>query len=394
MELDDIIDKLVSVQQRLTTALPARDRLAFAGWDLLAKRASFVIGPRGVGKTSLLLKQAARHGDLLYVSADHPFLDEVSLWSLAEGAFLRGFSGLAIDEVHFARDWSRHLKAIYDAYPGKVLWASDSSSAVLRDSGADLSRRFLQRRLGYLSFREYVHLRDGVVLPAFEPFKAKREEFAAALGAANVLAAFRAYSEEGFRPIFLEGDYSSRVLAIIEKSIHADAPYFVPQIQENHLRLMRAVVSHLALSPVPTVNLDAMSREWGLGKEKLHQLLAVLEHLEVIRIIRHAKDRSRLSKGAKMFLCDPTLYAALGGNRGTQREALVCAMLHEAGHKITASDDEAACDFIVGDFAIEVGGARKKAKNADFVIRDDIEYPSQRAIPLWSLGLAGMTGIS
>ncbi len=34
-----------------------------------------------------------------------------------------------------------------------------------------------------------------------------------------------------------------------------------------------------------------------------------------------------------------------------------------------------------------MGGPSKKIKNADFVIRDDIEYPSRNALPLWLLGM-------
>jgi len=36
---------------------------------------------------------------------------------------------------------------------------------------------------------------------------------------------------------------------------------------------------------------------------------------------------------------------------------------------------------------IEVGGASKKPKGADYVIRDDIDYPAGKALPLWLLGM-------
>ncbi|MCX6106240.1 MAG: AAA family ATPase [Proteobacteria bacterium] len=387
MDPNDIIDNLALTQSRLIASQPARMRLAFDHWDLRSCRAALIMGPRGVGKTKLLLREAERHGNILYLSADHPYLDEVSLWTIAETAFLRGYDGIAVDEVHFARNWSRHLKAIYDAYPGKVIWASDSSSVVLRSSVGDLSRRFLQKRLSYLSLREYIHLKEGLELPVLNPFTATPAAFSRILEATNVMAAFRTYVEEGFRPFFLEGHYAERILAVLEKSIHADVPYFVPQIQENHLRLMRAVVSHLALAAIPTINIDGMCSEWSLGKEKLHQLLGVLEHLEIIRIIRYQKDRRRLSKGAKLFLADPTIYSVLGGNKGSRREALVCTLMAMSGRKVAASDNETLCDFVADDVTIEVGGAGKKRKKADWVIRDDTDRPSQKSLPLWSLAM-------
>ncbi|MBM4253941.1 MAG: ATP-binding protein [Deltaproteobacteria bacterium] len=387
MDPNDIMDNLAATQSRLLAAQPVRMRLAYDRWDLKACRATLILGPRGIGKTSLLLREAERHGNILYLSADHPYLDEVSLWTIAETAFLRGYDGVAIDEVHFARDWSRHLKAIYDSYPKKIIWASDSSSVVLRSSVGDLSRRFLQMRLSYLSLREYIHLKDGIELPTLNPFTAKPAEFSRILDATNVMAAFTSYTEEGFRPFFIEGNYADRLLAVLEKSIHADVPYFVPQIQENHLRLMRAVVSHLALAAIPTINIDGMCSEWSLGKEKLHQLLGVLEHLEIIRIIRFQKDRRRLSKGAKLFVADPTIYSVLGGNKGSRREAMVCTFLAMAGFNVTASDNETLCDFVANDVTLEVGGQSKKRKKADWVIRDDTDRPSGKSIPLWSLSM-------
>lgn len=79
-------------------------RLAYGTWKLSDVRAALILGPRGVGKTRLLLREAERHGNILYLSADHPYLDEVSLWAIAEAAFVRGYDGLAVDEVHFARE--------------------------------------------------------------------------------------------------------------------------------------------------------------------------------------------------------------------------------------------------------------------------------------------------
>lgn len=91
-------------------------------------------------------------------------------------------------------------------------------------------------------------------------------------------------------------------------------------------------------------------------------------------------------KGAKIFLADPSLYACLGGNEGTAREAFVVTMLRCAGYPVTACKDEAQGDFEVNGLKIEVGGASKKRKSADKVIRDDVEFPTETVVPLWLLG--------
>jgi len=43
---------------------------------------------------------------------------------------------------------------------------------------------------------------------------------------------------------------------------------------------------------------------------------------------------------------------------------------------------------VSGGFRLEVGGAKKRIKAADYVIRDNADYPSGNILPMWMLGLA------
>ena len=38
---------------------------------------------------------------------------------------MQGYEGVFIDEVHYASQWSQSIKAAYDSFPAKLLWASD-----------------------------------------------------------------------------------------------------------------------------------------------------------------------------------------------------------------------------------------------------------------------------
>ena len=78
----------------------------------------------------------------------------------------------------------------------------------------------------------------------------------------------------------------------------------------------------------------------AIGAEKLYQLLVVMESVGVVRIIRKPRDTEAGTVGHKLFFGDPTLYEVLGGNTGCAREALVAAMLAEAGHTVEACPDE------------------------------------------------------
>lgn len=80
------------------------------------------------------------------------------------------------------------------------------------------------------------------------------------------------------------------------------------------------------------------------------------------------------------------MYAALGGHKGNLRESFVVSMAKFAGYKVFACKDEREGDFVINDLIVEVGGKHKKQKEADFVVRDDIEFASGNVLPLWSLG--------
>lgn len=126
-----------------------------------------------------------------------------------------------------------------------------------------------------------------------------------------------------------------------------------------------------------------------------HQLLEVMESVGVLRIVRLEDDRNARSVGQKLLFSDPAYYPVLHGNSGTAREALVASLCAFSGWSVEAAKDERAADFVLtsgGDrkparLLIEVGGASKSRKSADFVIRDDIEYPGSGVVPLWLLGM-------
>ena len=125
--------------------------------------------------------------------------------------------------------------------------------------------------------------------------------------------------------------------------------------------------------------------EWDLGKEKLYNLLYVMERSELINIVRKP-SKFTYTKGAKIFLSDPSMYSCFKGNLGSAREAFVAMCLKEK-YEVSACKYERDCDFVVNGRKIEVGGRSKKRKEAGFVVSDEIDFPVRNKIPLWMLGL-------
>ena len=73
-----------------------------------------LVGPRGVGKTTLLLQYARQQldpADTLYISTDQMYFASHSLLEVADRFNKAGGKHLLIDEIHKYPDWSRVLKS-------------------------------------------------------------------------------------------------------------------------------------------------------------------------------------------------------------------------------------------------------------------------------------------
>ncbi|MCD6176199.1 MAG: ATP-binding protein [Candidatus Cloacimonetes bacterium] len=387
MDTIEIIERLESRKVRMVSALPDRKRLYFEKLEKIEnERGILLYGPRGVGKTTYLLINAKKY-NFFYVSGDDPLLSQISLYNLGERIFLEGFNGLIIDEVHFLNNWSLQIKSLYDSFPDKKIWISDSSSIILRKGIADLSRRFIKVRMPLLSFREYIHLATGVKIDEIEsPFTFDREYIVSLTKDIEVLKLFKEYSSSGTRPFFLEGNFSEKMKNVLEKTLYNDIPYFLESVRDNHLRLMNAIISYLLYSKIPTINVDSMCKEWGVGKPKLYELMRVMEESELINIVYKERNFKVNSKGDKIFPSDPSYYYIYDGEIGNFREAFVVFALKEKGNVYSIKNEKDG-DFIFNGIKIEVGGKNKKRKNSEFVIRDDLDLPIRNKIPLWVLGL-------
>lgn len=128
-----------------------------------------IIGPRGVGKTTMLLQHIKLHHsleDTLFVNADDLYFAEHKLFDLASVFYKNGGKHLFIDEVHKYQNWSKELKMIYDYFPDFQVVFTGSSILDIYKGNADLSRRALSYFLPGLSFREYIMLSKGIqILP-------------------------------------------------------------------------------------------------------------------------------------------------------------------------------------------------------------------------------------
>ena len=78
-------------------------------WD---NRLLGLVGPRGIGKTTLMLqyaKEKLNRNTTLFVNADDLYFSAHHLVDLADEFVKRGGTHLIIDEIHKYKDWARVL---------------------------------------------------------------------------------------------------------------------------------------------------------------------------------------------------------------------------------------------------------------------------------------------
>ena len=132
-------------------------------WD---SRFIGIKGPRGVGKTTMLLQHILKnYADIdqtLYASLDDLWFASHSLMDLVDWAWQHGVMRLYLDEVHRYDQWAATLKNIYDSYPDMSIVYTSSSLLIMDNAKVDLSRRQTVYTLYGMSFREYLML-EGVI---------------------------------------------------------------------------------------------------------------------------------------------------------------------------------------------------------------------------------------
>src|SRR5512136_1829901 len=147
-------------QQRLIESVSSTKRYLYDRIDW-KERCIGILGARGTGKTTLMLQHIkeryAGSDKALYVSVDSPFFQAHDLFEFAREFHQLGGEVLFVDEIHKYPDWSTHVKAMYDSFPGLKVVFSGSSLLQISKQKADLSRRAIVFSLHGLSLREYIN---------------------------------------------------------------------------------------------------------------------------------------------------------------------------------------------------------------------------------------------
>ena len=350
-------------------------------------------GPRGVGKTTLLLQRAKEMLDrnsTMLVNADDLYFSSHTLVDLADEFARIGGQVLMIDEIHKYKDWSRELKLIYDYHKELQVIFTGSSILDIEEGEADLSRRVVPYEMQGLSFREYLQLYKGINLPIQSIEDIVTNKFTLPEGF-RPYAYFREYLVKGYYPFSEESQFDRRLMQVVNKTIEVDIPQYTDMTiaaTRKLKRLMSIVAESVPFKP----NVSTISQVLGISRNLLPEWLVYMEKAGLIMQLRDDTGGIRgLGKVDKVYLDNTALMFLLGKDNtevGNVRETFFMNQVRVGYDVITSS----VSDFQISKYTFEVGGRSKKQKqiagvqNA-FVVKDDIEIGYQNVIPLWTFGL-------
>lgn len=350
-------------------------------------------GPRGVGKTTLMLqhiKKDLNPADVLYINADDIYFSDHRLVDLAERLVQRGIHYLFIDEIHKYKDWSRELKLIYDYYSELKVVFSGSSVLDLNKGASDLSRRSVVYHLYGLSFREYLELFRGITVSTFsldEIVAGQPEE----TELKTPLLHFEDYLRHGYYPFAKESSFDEKLRQIINLTLENDIPVFA-DMPASMGRKFKKLLAVIAQSVPFKPNISKLAEIIGAGRNQMPGYLSFIEDAGMIAQLKDDTGGIRnLGKVEKMYLDNTNLIYALAENEvntGNLRETFFLNQTRVKNLVISSC----ISDFQIGKRTFEIGGkskGKKQIENAEegYVVKDGIEFSSGNILPLWWFGL-------
>ena len=357
-------------------------------------RMTAIVGPRGVGKTTLLLQYIKLHlstKDALYVSAESIYFANHTLFDTAMRFSPYGGRHLFIDEVHKYKGWATELKMIYDNLPSLQVVFTGSSVLDIYKGTADLSRRVLVYQMQGLSFREFLNMRFGTDVPAYSLQQIVDHEVVLPQQIEHPLALFDEYIHHGYYPFFNDYGYEMRLGQIVSMTLETDIPQYANYsiaVSTKLKELMQVIADSVPFKP----NMSTIATAVKVDRNKLPDYFDLMGRAGLISLLREPTKGVRvLGKVEKVYLDNTNLAFALTTSepdKGNLRETFFFNQMR-VNHSVFNSP---VSDFLIDGRTFEIGGRNKGQKQIaeaedGYVLKDGIETGFGNVVPLWCFGM-------
>ncbi|UJP65837.1 ATP-binding protein [Mongoliitalea daihaiensis] len=351
-----------------------------------------VIGPRGVGKTTLLLQYIKNNLSLketLYVTAEDFYFANNRLIDVASEFVKWGGKHLFIDEIHKYPDWSKELKLLYDYHPDLKIVFSGSSVLDIKKGSADLSRRAVMFYMQGLSFREYLAFAYQLRIRPYtlEEILANKLQLKEI---PHPLPLFQEYLKKGYYPFAAEEGFQIKLMQVVNQTLEVDIPSFA-NMNVSTGRKLKQLMAIVAESIPFKPNMSKIAELLSISRNNVGDYFLYMEEAGMIMQARNPTEGIRaLGKVEKIYLENPNLVFSLANqhqDKGNLRETFFMNQL-KLTHAITSSP---IADFRVDGIDFEIGRKNKSGKQLSqakngYLVKDDIETGYLNTIPLWNFG--------
>jgi predicted AAA+ superfamily ATPase len=350
-------------------------------------------GPRGVGKTTLVLQHIKKNlnpAETLYVTAEDFYFADHKLIDLAGTFVKRGGKYLFVDEIHKYKEWAKELKLIYDYHPELNVVFTGSSVLDIKKGASDLSRRAVMYHMQGLSFREYLQLFHQIAVRTYS-LEEILEHKVELPEVKHPLPYFENYLKKGYYPFALEEDFEMRLQQIVNQTLETDIPLYAG-MNVSTGRKLKQLLAIVAKSVPFKPNRSSIGNALSASRNNITDYCLFIEEAGMIAQLRDATGGIKgLGKVDKIYLDNTNLIYSLANdnsNTGNIRESFFLNQLRVKYEVIVSP----VADFLVGDYTFEVGVKKKGQKQIQgiekaFVVKDDIELAYLNTIPLWHFGL-------
>lgn len=356
-------------------------------------RMTALVGPRGVGKTTLLLQYIKLHlntADTLYINVESIYFASNSIFDTAMRFVQQGGKHLFIDEVHKYQGWATELKMIYDNLPDLHVVFTGSSILDIYKGTSDLSRRVLVYTMQGLSFREYLNMKLRLNLPAYSLDEILGNKVILLDKVEHPLPLFAEYIRQGYYPFYNDMGFYVRLNQIVGMTLEADIPQYANYsiaVSRKLKELMQIIADSVPFKP----NMTNIAATINVDRKVLPDYLDLMARAGLIAALREATTGIRgLGKVEKLYLDNTNLAYALSTGvpeTGNLRETFFLNQMR-VNHAVANSP---ISDFLIEGKTFEIGGRKKGQKQIaeaaeGYIVKDDIETGFGNVIPLWAFG--------
>ncbi|MDR1523110.1 MAG: AAA family ATPase [Endomicrobium sp.] len=353
-----------------------------------------IVGPRGVGKTTLLKQLAQSMPCSFYISMESFDGDMFTvIQELKEKLKIVNFF---LDEVHAYEKFDNQIQSIYELLNIKVFFTSSTALSMVKYKN-DISRRVLLKNLYPFTLREYIEFKNQFQIPSlsFEDFI--NEELPSNL--LSFMQYFYAYIKGGLMPFALEEpDIMPLLRNILNAVIYKDIPRINKNITVAELEIINKLVKFAALSQVEGLNYSSIANNLGVTKYKAEQYVSLLEKAFILQVVW--PEGTNVLKEPKILLDLPyrLLYQNFDFCIGGLREDFfveACRMIGKNIFYLKSTSGKKTPDYILPDdnIVFEIGGKGKGRsqfkgiKTGRKIILADSYDNSTDKKPLFAFGL-------